>query len=96
MLFPLHLHIADRQNGEPMNSKYTKAQRILAILGIIVLVALYLAALIASFFRSHLASGILTSALFCTFFVPIMIYLLQFFAKKRRSDDSSADDSLQD
>ena len=34
-----------------MKSKYTKKQRVLAILGIILLVGLYLAALIASFFN---------------------------------------------
>ena len=38
-----------------MKSKYTKKQRVLAILGIILLVGLYLAALIASFFNSPTA-----------------------------------------
>lgn len=77
-----------------MNSKYTKTQRILALLGIIVMVALYLAALIASFFRSPLADGILSSALFCTFFIPIIIYLFQILAKNRKQDDSSFEDSI--
>ncbi len=40
-----------------MKSKYTKKQRVLAILGIILLVGLYLAALIASFFSSPTAQG---------------------------------------
>ena len=40
-----------------MKSKYTKKQRVLAILGIILLVGLYLAALIASFFNSPTAQG---------------------------------------
>ena len=56
-----------------MKSKYTKKQRVLAILGIILLVGLYLAALIASFFNSPTAQGFLCSALFCTFFIPIVI-----------------------
>ena len=47
-----------------MKSKYTKKQRVLAILGIILLVGLYLAALIASFFNSPTAQGFLCSALF--------------------------------
>ena len=50
-----------------MKSKYTKKQRVLAILGIILLVGLYLAALIASFFNSPTAQGFLCSALFCTY-----------------------------
>ena len=62
-----------------MKSKYTKKQRVLAILGIILLVGLYLAALIASF---------------CTFFIPIVIYLLQFFAKKNSSSPDDDDKSF--
>lgn len=76
-----------------MKSKYTKKQRILAIIGIVLLVGLYIAALIASFFKSPTAQGFLYSALFCTFFVPIVIYLLQFFARKnsdRQQDDESS------
>ena len=65
-----------------MKSKYTKTQRILAIIGIVLLVGLYVAALIASFFKSPTAQGFLYSALFCTFFIPILIYLLQFFSGK--------------
>lgn len=76
-----------------MKSKYTKAQRILALAGIILLVALYLIALIASFFKSPLAQGILYSAVFCTFFIPIVIYLLQFLSGKR--NDSSTKDQAQ-
>ncbi len=67
-----------------MKSKYTKKQRILAIVGIVLLVGLYIAALIASFFNSPTAQGFLHSALFCTFFIPIVIYLFQFFSGKTR------------
>ena len=70
-----------------MKSKYTKKQRVLAILGII-------AALIASFFNSPTAQGFLCSALFCTFFIPIVIYLLQFFAKKNSSSPDDDDKSF--
>ena len=74
-----------------MKSKYTKKQRVLAILGIILLVGLYLAALIASFFNSPTAQGFLCSA---TFFIPIVIYLLQFFAKKNSSSPDDDDKSF--
>ncbi len=67
-----------------MKSKYTKKQRILAIIGIVLLVGLYIAALIASFFKSPTAQGFLYSALFCTFFIPVLIYLFQFFSGKTR------------
>lgn len=75
-----------------MKSKYTKKQRILAIIGIVLLVGLYIAALIASFFQSPTAQGFLYSALFCTFFVPIVIYLLQFFARKNSDKSDDLDD----
>lgn len=68
-----------------MKDKYTKAQRILAIIGIVVLVALYITALVASFFNSPVAQGILYTALFCTFFIPILIYLMQFLSGKHSS-----------
>ena len=77
-----------------MKSKYTKKQRVLAILGIILLVGLYLAALIASFFNSPTAQGFLCSALFCTFFIPIGIYLLLIFAKKNSSSPDDDDKSF--
>ncbi len=67
-----------------MKSKYTKKQRILAIIGIVLLVGLYIAALIASFFKSPTAQGFLYSALFCTFFIPILIYLFQCLSGKTR------------
>lgn len=76
-----------------MKSKYTKKQRILAIIGIVLLVGLYIAALIASFFKSPTAQGFLYSALFCTFFVPIVIYLLQFFARKNSDRQQDAESS---
>ena len=47
-----------------MKSKYTKKQRVLAILGIILLVGLYLAALIASFFNSPTAQGFILYILY--------------------------------
>lgn len=75
-----------------MKSKYTKKQRILAIIGIVLLVGLYIAALIASFFNSPTAQGFLYSALFCTFFIPIVIYLLQFFARKNSDRSDRFDD----
>ncbi len=76
-----------------MKSKYTKKQRILAIIGIVLLVGLYIAALIASFFQCPTAQGFLYSALFCTFFVPIVIYLLQFFARKNSDRQQDAESS---
>ena len=55
-----------------MKSKYTKKQRVLAILGIILLVGLYLAALIASFFNSPTAQGFLCSVYSVHSFIPLL------------------------
>lgn len=69
------------------SNKYTKTQQILAIAGIILLVGLYVTALISSFFKSELATSILYAALFCTFVIPVVIYLFQFFTGKHAGND---------
>ena len=76
-------------------SRYTKTQRILAVIGIVLLVALYVTAVVASLFRSPLARSILMSAVFCTVAVPVIIYLFQYFIGKRKTsgDDGESDES---
>ena len=55
--------------------KHTKPQRIAAIIGIIIIVALYLTALICSLIEHPLAKSILYSALFSTIVIPALIHL---------------------
>ena len=55
--------------------KHTKPQRIAAIIGIIIIVALYLTALICSLIEHPLAKSSLYSALFSTIVIPALIHL---------------------
>ena len=74
--------------------KYTRTQRILAVIGIVLLVALYLTALVAAFVRnSALATQVLTAALFCTVAVPVIIWLFQFFIRKTGGKDDQPENS---
>ena len=54
--------------------KYTKPQRIAAIIGIVIIAALYIAALVCSLIDHPLAKSILYSALFSTIVIPVLIH----------------------
>ena len=57
--------------------KFKKIRQIAAIVGIVLLVGMYLVALIAALGKSENAKSIFVLALYCTFVVPVVIYLLQ-------------------
>ena len=71
------------KNPEPETQqiKRTRAQRIAAIIGVCILAALYLTALISAFFDSPLACSVLMAAIFCTIVIPVFIYLFGKAAK---------------
>lgn len=56
-------------------------KRVLAIGMIIVLVAMYIWAFIASFMTSPNAKGIFNAAIFCTVFFPVLLYVYMWTAK---------------
>lgn len=56
-------------------------KRVLAIVMIIVLVAMYIWAFIASFMTGPNAKGIFNAAIFCTVFFPILLYVYMWTAK---------------
>ena len=75
-----------------MKSKYTKTQRILAVVGIVLLVGLYVAALVCSFFtRTDAAKKLLMAALFATVAIPVIIWLFQFFIGKTKRPEITED-----
>ncbi len=80
----------------PASVPRTKGQRILALIGVVILAALYLTALISSFFDSDFARSMLMAALFCTIVIPAMIYLFGrtlawFSGKDTRKDKRQTD-----
>ncbi len=68
-------------------------KRVLAIGMIIVLVAMYIWAFIASMMTGPKAKGIFNAAIFCTVFFPILLYVYMWTAKwlKGRGVDKKAD-----
>ena len=58
-------------------------KRILAIIGLVLIVLLYAATLILAFIGSPSTSGLLMASLFCTIVVPVIIYVWQLVWKMR-------------
>ncbi len=71
-----------------MKQKHSKAQQILAIIGIALIIALYAAALICAFIDHPLATSILWSAIFSTVVIPVIIFAFRFFIGSSRKDES--------
>lgn len=68
-----------------------KVKRILAWIGILVLVGLYLTTFIASIIQSEFSANLFMASLYCTFIVPIMMYsymLVYKVVKKKNPKDS--------
>lgn len=76
-------------NEEVKESKLHKFRRIAALTGVILLVAMYLVSLIAAILKSPMAKAVFTFSLYCTFVVPVIIYLLQLIYKlgNKKNDD---------
>ena len=51
-----------------------KGKRILAIIGIVILVGMYVTTLIASIIQTEFAQSLFFASLYCTFIVPVVIY----------------------
>ena len=69
-------------------------RRILAWIGILLLVGMYAAALIASFQKSEYAQVIFRGALGCTIIVPVFLYLVLMVAKTVRPSKSAVADGF--
>ena len=66
--------------------KFKKIRQIAAIIGIVLLVGMYVVAIIASLGKSENAHAIFKLAIYCTFVVPVIIYLLQLIYKIANRD----------
>ncbi len=62
-------------------------KRILAILGILVLVGIYLISLIFAFIDHPMKSSMMYASLWATVVVPVLIYAFLFIAKLLRKDE---------
>ena len=60
------------------------ARRIVALIGIILLLALYASTLVFALMDSPNAKGLLMGAIFCTIAVPVLLYAMTIVAKNLR------------
>ena len=67
--------------------KTSKTKRVLAIIGVVILIGLYLFSLIAAILAKPYANGLFLSSVFATFIIPIFIYVFllmnRTFGKKK-------------
>ena len=69
-------------------------KRILAVAMVVILIAMYIWAFVASFLAKPNAGGIFNAAIFCTVFFPILLYVYMWTAKwlKGRGVDKDTKD----
>lgn len=57
-----------------MDKKHDKKKRILAIIGIVLLVGLYASTLVFALIKTELAQDLLKVSIACTIIIPILLY----------------------
>ena len=60
------------------------ARRIVALIGIILLLALYASTMVFALMDSPAAKDLLMAAIFCTIAVPVLLYAMQLVARRLR------------
>ena len=70
-----------------------KAKRILAILGIIVLVGLYLTTLACATFAKDNVMNLLMASLYATVVIPVLIWAYTFIYKLMKKDSKNESDA---
>lgn len=70
-----------------------KAKQILAIIGVILLVGLYVSTLVCALFGDDNFMDLLMASVYATFVIPVLIWAYTFFYKLIKKDDSEKEDS---
>lgn len=70
-----------------------KAEQILAIIGVILLVGLYVSTLVCALFGGDNFMDLLMASVYATFVIPVLIWAYTFFYKLIKKDDSEKEDS---
>jgi len=71
------------EENKEKETNLKKVKRILAIIGIVLLLGLYGATLITSFMASPAANALFIASLVCTGFIPVAIYIFIWLLKFR-------------
>lgn len=67
------------------------AKRILALLGILVLVGIYVASFVFAFLDHPMKTSMMYASLYATIIIPVLIYAFLLVAKLLRKDDEDTD-----
>lgn len=70
-----------------------KAKQILAMIGVILLVGLYVSTLVCALFGGDNFMDLLMASVYATFVIPVLIWAYTFFYKLIKKDDSEKEDS---
>lgn len=71
-----------------------KLKQILAIIGIILILSMYVAAFVSAFMKSETAAAIFRGAIGCTILVPVFLYLVMMVARLVTPKKSEAVDNV--
>ena len=69
-------------NKESKKTYPWTARRVVALIGIILLIGLYASTLVFALMKSPAAKGLLMAAIFCTIVVPVLLYAMTLVAKR--------------
>lgn len=69
-----------------------QSKRILALIGIVILVGLYVVTFIASIMNTEFSQNLFTASLYCTVIVPIMMYAYTVVYKAFKKTDKNDQD----
>lgn len=68
-----------------------KVKRILALFGILFLVAMYICTIIFAFTDHTRSMGLLKASIACTIFVPVLLYAITLFSRLFRHENDDND-----
>lgn len=81
------------ENGDSSRKKYPwTARRVMALVGIILLLAMYGMTMVFALMGSPASKNLLMAAIFCTIAVPILLYAMQIAARNLRGKGHPGDD----
>ncbi len=66
-----------------------KSKRILAIIGIVLLVGLYVVSLISAIFVTEASATLFKVSIFCTIVIPLLIYVYMMLCRVFRKKDNN-------
>ena len=69
-----------------------KSKRIMALIGAILLVLLYVSTLIFAFIDSIVSQKLLMAAIAATILLPVLLYIYSLFSRPSHTDDSDSNE----